>query len=108
MLAEELITLCIHGPDLLRYCRESVDGVEPETLFIYDLELPRDFVPRPHDGEVEEFQLWTVEKVSTDFMPIVLSVDMNVVVTVHDSIIWIHVYLKSHWPYVQRPECTCG
>eukprot|EP00731_Ephydatia_muelleri_P018617 Em0011g657a len=50
----------------LTYCHESVDGIEPETIFIYDLELPRDFVPRPHDGEVEEFQLWTVEKVKQE------------------------------------------
>jgi 8-oxo-dGTP pyrophosphatase MutT (NUDIX family) len=30
-------------------------GLKRDVLFCYDLELPRDFVPTPHDGEVAEF-----------------------------------------------------
>ena len=28
------------------------EGLKPDVLFCYDLELPGDFVPRPQDGEV--------------------------------------------------------
>lgn len=41
----------------------SSEGLKPDTLFVYDLELPRDFVPEPQDGEVEAFELWSVERV---------------------------------------------
>lgn len=33
------------------------EGLRIGLQFNYDLELPRDFVPRNTDGEVEEFQL---------------------------------------------------
>lgn len=45
------------------YFHEAPDGLEPETEFIYELELPLSFVPIPQDGEVSEFYLWDVEKV---------------------------------------------
>ena len=45
------------------YFHEARDGLEPETGFIYELEVPSDFKPTPCDGEVSEFNLWTVEKV---------------------------------------------
>lgn len=31
-------------------------------LFNYDLYLPADFVPKPVDGEVQEFFLWTMDE----------------------------------------------
>ncbi|KAG5989817.1 hypothetical protein E4U43_004427 [Claviceps pusilla] len=34
-----------------------------EVLYIYDLELPADVVPRPHDGEVDEFVLMSCDEV---------------------------------------------
>ena len=37
--------------------REVAEGVQSEIISIYDLELPEDFQPRNHDGEVSEFQL---------------------------------------------------
>jgi 8-oxo-dGTP pyrophosphatase MutT (NUDIX family) len=37
--------------------REVPEGVQSETVHIYDLELPADFQPRNQDGEVSEFQL---------------------------------------------------
>lgn len=46
------------------YFHEAQDGLEPETEFLYELELPADFVPTPQDGEVSEFYLWDVEQVS--------------------------------------------
>ena len=45
------------------YCHETVDGILPETEFVYDLELPDDFIPVPRDGEVSQFYLWNIEKV---------------------------------------------
>jgi hypothetical protein len=32
------------------------------TQFNFDLELPADFTPRNEDGEVAEFQLWTLDE----------------------------------------------
>lgn len=49
------------------YVREERAGgesgvVQPECQYLWDLELPRDIVPLPKDGEVEEFYAWTVEE----------------------------------------------
>jgi 8-oxo-dGTP pyrophosphatase MutT (NUDIX family) len=43
--------------------REVPEGVQSETIAIYDLDLPKDFQPRNQDGEVSEFQLLTFEAV---------------------------------------------
>ena len=40
------------------YCMEQQDGLKPDILFNYDLELPEDFTPRNTDGELEKFELW--------------------------------------------------
>lgn len=34
----------------------------PNTEYVYDLELPLDFVPQNADGEVESFELLTAEE----------------------------------------------
>ncbi|KAJ3282850.1 hypothetical protein HK104_010680 [Borealophlyctis nickersoniae] len=49
-------------------------GWIPDTEYIYDLELPADFVPTPVDGEVQAFYLWSLEEVKEhlhlgEFMP---------------------------------------
>lgn len=36
--------------------REVPEGVQVETIFLFDLELPGDFVPHNQDGEVAEFR----------------------------------------------------
>ena len=41
---------------------ESERGLFPNTEFVYDLELPADFVPSNSDGEVEEFELLPVSE----------------------------------------------
>jgi 8-oxo-dGTP pyrophosphatase MutT (NUDIX family) len=48
---------------LVSYCQETPEGLKPDVLFDYDLELPPDFVPRNHDGEIAEFYLWPAEQV---------------------------------------------
>lgn len=37
--------------------------LQPEVEYIFDLEVGHSVVPKPADGEVEEFYLWTVEEV---------------------------------------------
>jgi len=41
----------------ISYCCESADGLKPDVMFCYDLELPEDFTPRNTDGEIAEFML---------------------------------------------------
>jgi 8-oxo-dGTP pyrophosphatase MutT (NUDIX family) len=48
---------------VISYVLETDDGLRPDTMFVYDLELPADFTPRSNDGEVEEFYLWPMDKV---------------------------------------------
>jgi isopentenyldiphosphate isomerase len=38
-------------------------GISRAVLFNYDLYLPPDFVPKPLDGEVEEFFLWSIDEI---------------------------------------------
>ncbi len=45
------------------YCMETDDGLKPDVLFAYDLELPPEFEPRSVDGEIDEFTLWPLERV---------------------------------------------
>jgi 8-oxo-dGTP pyrophosphatase MutT (NUDIX family) len=47
----------------LAYVLEREQGLRDDVLFLYDLELPADFVPKNQDGEVEFFELWPVERV---------------------------------------------
>lgn len=37
--------------------------LQPEVEYLFDLEIADSVVPKPADGEVEEFYLWTVEEV---------------------------------------------
>jgi 8-oxo-dGTP pyrophosphatase MutT (NUDIX family) len=41
----------------------SLPTITRAVLFNYDLYLPPDFVPKPVDGEVQEFFLWTMDEV---------------------------------------------
>jgi 8-oxo-dGTP pyrophosphatase MutT (NUDIX family) len=41
----------------LTYCMETRTGIRDDVMFVYDLEMPADFVPRNHDGEIESFEL---------------------------------------------------
>ena len=45
--------------------REQFDGIQRETLHVFDLELPGDFVPRNEDGEVADYRLATIDDVAT-------------------------------------------
>lgn len=57
-----------HGTITYIHIRDEKAGgesglIQPEVEYIYDLELPADVTPKPSDGEVEQFYLWTVEEV---------------------------------------------
>ncbi|EFY88834.1 hypothetical protein J3459_013630 [Metarhizium acridum] len=38
----------------------EVGLLQPECIYVFDLEVPSDFVPRPHDLEAEDFRLWGI------------------------------------------------
>ena len=44
----------------ISYLAESVNGIKPDTLYCYDIELPEDFTPACTDGEVVSFTLMPV------------------------------------------------
>ncbi|KAJ1999216.1 hypothetical protein GGI04_004664 [Coemansia thaxteri] len=47
----------------IQYFTRSALGLQPETQYVYDLELPAHFVPEPRDGEVESFEFLSLDKV---------------------------------------------
>lgn len=49
---------------LINYMTEKQNGLRNDTLFIFDLELSEDFVPKNTDGEVASFQLLPVQQVA--------------------------------------------
>jgi isopentenyldiphosphate isomerase len=48
----------------ITYCAEMPEGLRPDVQFCYDLELPPDFTPVCHDGELEGFALMPIEEVA--------------------------------------------
>jgi hypothetical protein len=47
----------------ITYFTYTENGLQPETQYIFDLELPSDVTPKPQDGEVDCFYLWTLGEV---------------------------------------------
>ena len=47
----------------IAYLQQDGLGSKADTLWLFDLELPPEFVPRPTDGEVEAFELWPCARV---------------------------------------------
>jgi 8-oxo-dGTP pyrophosphatase MutT (NUDIX family) len=75
-LMENVIKECAEeaglGPDLagrarpaglVSYCLEAEAGLKPDTLFVYDLDLPEDVTPVNQDGEIAAFMLWPLPEV---------------------------------------------
>ncbi|WP_162917569.1 DUF4743 domain-containing protein [Dongia deserti] len=74
-IAENLLKECAEeaciGPTLAERARpvsvttmliEAAEGLRVGVQFNFDLELPADFQPRNDDGEVSEFQLWSMKR----------------------------------------------
>ncbi|OBZ86801.1 hypothetical protein A0J61_05154 [Choanephora cucurbitarum] len=49
--------------NVVTYYSVTSNGLQPETQYIFDLELPDDFSPTPSDGEVDCFYQWPLSKV---------------------------------------------
>jgi hypothetical protein len=74
-IADNLLKECAEeaciGPTLAERARpvsvttmaiKAAEGLRIGVQFNFDLELPADFQPRNEDGEVAEFQLWSLER----------------------------------------------
>ncbi|XP_035795728.1 uncharacterized protein YJR142W-like isoform X2 [Anopheles albimanus] len=101
---------------------ESERGIFPNTEFVYDLELPEDFVPDNSDGEVQNFQLLPVheclERVfkpdfKTTSCPVVLDfLIRHGIITPENEINFtqvielLHVPLQSLYTY-RTPTAAC-
>ena len=48
---------------VVSYVLEQPKAITPEVQFIFDLEVPHDFVPKAMDGEVGSFTLFTIEEI---------------------------------------------
>jgi 8-oxo-dGTP pyrophosphatase MutT (NUDIX family) len=48
----------------ITYTMGVPEGLRADTLFVYDLEVPADFVPRNTDGELEDFTLMPLAEVA--------------------------------------------
>ncbi|OSQ46713.1 NUDIX hydrolase [Thalassospira alkalitolerans] len=46
------------------YLHETIEGIKPDVMVNFDLELPTDFTPRCADGEVERFELLPLAEVA--------------------------------------------
>lgn len=57
-----LLLLLIFIVTCCRFYFESPRGLSADTEFVFDLELPLDFVPQNADGEVEKFELLPVRE----------------------------------------------
>lgn len=57
----------------ISYVAETERGLKPDTMYVYDIELPADFQPINTDGEIASFELWPAADVlrrietTTDF-----------------------------------------
>jgi isopentenyldiphosphate isomerase len=58
-LAEEAVAV-----SAISYRTERSEGLRDDVLFVYDLDLPADFEPRNTDHEIDEFFLWSIDRVA--------------------------------------------
>ena len=79
---------------------QSERGIFPQTEIVFDLELPKDFVPSNNDGEVDEFCLvpasQLVEKIcdpqmKTTSCPVTLDFLIRKGILTHDTGIYIYI-----------------
>jgi 8-oxo-dGTP pyrophosphatase MutT (NUDIX family) len=47
----------------ITYRTERSEGLRRDVLYVFDLELPENAVPRNTDGEISEFYLWPLQRV---------------------------------------------
>ena len=59
----EELAAAVRAVGAVSYCQETADGLKPDVMYCYDLELPASFAPQNRDGEIGEFYLWPIERV---------------------------------------------
>jgi len=59
----ETLSRRAQGAGSVDICRATSDGLQRETIYVYDLWLPADFVPLNQDGEAIEHRLYAPENV---------------------------------------------
>jgi 8-oxo-dGTP pyrophosphatase MutT (NUDIX family) len=71
-LPTDLVRHNIKSTGVLTYISRTDEGARaepgliiPDIVYLYDIELSSDVIPRPHDTEVKEFELMSVDKVKT-------------------------------------------
>ena len=53
---------------IFSYYYEDERGLFPECQYVFDLKLPESFEPVNSDGEVQSFQLMTIDEVKKHFL----------------------------------------
>lgn len=80
------------------YCLETHAGITPDTMFVYDLELPQDFRPVPDGKEIVQFELLPAEKV-LDIVSRPDRVKYNSALVMIDFLIRHHILVPSYPDY---------
>jgi hypothetical protein len=60
----EALALTARPVGAISYCHEDAWGLKPDTMFVYDLDVPADFEPRNTDGEIESFRRMELDEVA--------------------------------------------
>jgi len=84
----------------ISYCLETHAGITPDTMFIYDLELPHDFRPVPDGKEIVQFELLPAEKV-LDIVSRSERVKYNSALVMIDFLIRHRVLTAKHPDYAE-------
>jgi len=62
-LSSELAAKCVAVGAVSYILEQQTKGLSPEIQFVFDLELPHDFVPEAVDGEVGAFYSFTIDEI---------------------------------------------
>jgi isopentenyldiphosphate isomerase len=92
----------------ISYKKETELGIRDDVLFVYDLEVPADFTPQNHDGEIVEFMPMTAAEViervrSTDDFKfnvnlVILDFALRHALLTPDDREYLDVACGLHWP----------
>ena len=112
-LPEDLIRERVRACGVLTYAARSGAGsggeqslIVPDIIYVYDLEVGEDVVPKPRDEEVKDFYLWDVERIKEalgrgEFKPncVVVMVDFLIrhgVITEENEGIYLNIVQRLH------------
>ena len=86
---------------LISYTMAVEDGLRRHAMYVYDLDLPRDFTPRPFDGEVEEFRLQPIAEVAETVRGSLDDFKFNCNLVIIDFLIRHGLIAPDHPDYIQ-------